>query len=86
MERHTIKRLRKGKTSMRKSVFFREICEATREPQWKNRIIAEFSLPAKTMGSPNTESGIFRVGLGGERRRSANEVNSKGQAFCQSLR
>jgi hypothetical protein len=33
MEPNTIKRPRKGKTSIRKFVFFREICEATREPR-----------------------------------------------------
>src|SRR6266566_4055621 len=45
IEPSTIKRPRKGKTSIRKFVFFREICEATREPQsGETRIITELGM------------------------------------------
>src|SRR6266478_495192 len=41
------KRPRKGKTSIRK-FFFREICEATREPQSREiRIITELGMPVQ---------------------------------------
>jgi hypothetical protein len=68
IEPHTIKRPRKGKTSIRKFGFFRKVCEATREPQWRNRIIAGFGMPAQDAfdGLPITNLGGCGLGYDSE--------------------